>query len=313
MSTIHWHDFDRGHLRRAALRWGAVGLFVLVAHAAFVYAAVFMEQEAQPAEAPAAVMIELAAIPVSAPSTVEDVAPGPQMVQSPEAVKDAPDTPEDAVPPPEPATRQTVEETPPEPSPAPAPPDTVEDTPEPLPAPTPSEVVLPLPKPEILKAEMEPRAEQAKTPEKTEPKKTETRKTERRKERERTASRRRSAPATSAAPRSQAAPARQSAAPSQGASASRSLSRASWAAQVSAHLNRFKRYPPAARGSSGRPSVRFTLNGSGRVTSVSLSRSSGNSALDQEALATVRRASPFPRPPDGNGASFSVPVNFVSR
>ena len=91
------------------------------------------------------------------------------------------------------------------------------------------------------------------------------------------------------------------------------ISRATWAAQISAHLNRFKRYPPGAHGASGRPSVRFSLDGAGQVVSVGLARSSGNHALDAEALATVRRASPFPRPPDGRGASFSVPVNFVSR
>jgi protein TonB len=32
--------------------------------------------------------------------------------------------------------------------------------------------------------------------------------------------------------------------------------------------------------------------------------------LDQEILAMVRRASPFPAPPDGQPKSFTVPLNF---
>jgi len=35
--------------------------------------------------------------------------------------------------------------------------------------------------------------------------------------------------------------------------------------------------------------------------------------LDQEILAMVRRASPFPAPPDGQPKSFTVPLNFTAR
>jgi periplasmic protein TonB len=46
------------------------------------------------------------------------------------------------------------------------------------------------------------------------------------------------------------------------------------------------------------------------VTRVSLVRSSGFSSLDQEAQAMVRRASPFPAPPDGRSVSFTAPASF---
>lgn len=81
---------------------------------------------------------------------------------------------------------------------------------------------------------------------------------------------------------------------------------------VAAHLARYKQFPPEARerGSQGSAVVTFALNGGGRVTSVSLARGTGVTALDQEAVAMVRRASPFPAPPDGRGVSFTVPVSF---
>jgi protein TonB len=87
-----------------------------------------------------------------------------------------------------------------------------------------------------------------------------------------------------------------------------------WASQVSAHLSRNKRYPAEAlaRGIGGTASVAFTLDGNGRVMSVRLVRTSGNASLDRESQDLVRRASPFPPPPQGK-ASITVPVNFNVR
>lgn len=81
---------------------------------------------------------------------------------------------------------------------------------------------------------------------------------------------------------------------------------------VFAHLARHKRFPPEARsrGDWGSATVGFTLDGGGRVTRVSLVRSSGFSSLDQEATAMVRRASPFPAPPGGRPLAFTAPVSF---
>lgn len=280
MSAVHWHDLDRNHFRDSALRWLAAGVLIVVAHTVFVYVALFWHREEAASAPPAAVMIELAPMPVSAPSQTEDVAPGPEMMQSPRTTLDAPDEPEDEPPPPEPVKQEVAE-----------------DAPELPPTPVPSDVVLPTAHPEP-----QPKPVEAEKPKPEEKPKKEAKPT-----------RRRQAPVTSAAPRSDAKPERNTAAPSPGISASNSRARATWASMISAHLNRFKRYPRGAEGSTGRPVVRFSLDGSGRVTSVSLSRSSGSSVLDDEAVSTVRRASPFPAPPDGRGASFSVPVNFTRR
>ncbi len=77
---------------------------------------------------------------------------------------------------------------------------------------------------------------------------------------------------------------------------------------VGAHLARYKRH---THGNNGTATVAFHLNGSGRVTSVKLARSSGVAGIDQEAVSMVRRASPFPPPPDGRAMSFTVPLRFV--
>jgi protein TonB len=80
---------------------------------------------------------------------------------------------------------------------------------------------------------------------------------------------------------------------------------------VSAHL---RRYQSAARsgGATGSGAVTFSLTGSGSVTSARIARSTGAAVLDQEILAMVRRASPFPAPPDSQPKSFTVPLNFTA-
>ena len=81
---------------------------------------------------------------------------------------------------------------------------------------------------------------------------------------------------------------------------------------VATHLQRFKQYPAAARKAKSRgvATVSFTVDESGRVTSVELAQTSGVGAFDQEVVAMVRRASPFPRPPDHRSRDFTVPVRF---
>ncbi|CAL8978479.1 hypothetical protein RHODGE_RHODGE_00664 [Rhodoplanes serenus] len=84
---------------------------------------------------------------------------------------------------------------------------------------------------------------------------------------------------------------------------------------VAAHLARHKQFPSDARaaGLQGSTTVTFTIDGGGRVTAVRLGRTSGVASLDQESVAMVRRASPFPAPPDGRAMSFTVPVGFHLR
>ena len=81
---------------------------------------------------------------------------------------------------------------------------------------------------------------------------------------------------------------------------------------VSAHLRRYQQYPPDARsrGDQGTAMLSFGLDGGGRVTSARLARGSGVASLDQEVQAMVRRASPFPAPPDGRPRNFTVPIAF---
>jgi periplasmic protein TonB len=81
---------------------------------------------------------------------------------------------------------------------------------------------------------------------------------------------------------------------------------------VTAHLQRYKRYPAAAQKAKTRgvATVSFTIDESGHVTAVELAQTSGVGAFDQEVVAMVRRASPFPRPPDRLSRDFEVPVRF---
>jgi len=80
---------------------------------------------------------------------------------------------------------------------------------------------------------------------------------------------------------------------------------------VSAHL---RRHQSAARsnGATGSGAVTFSITGSGSVTSARIAKGTGAAVLDQEILAMVRRASPFPAPPDGQAKSFTVPLNFTA-
>lgn len=90
---------------------------------------------------------------------------------------------------------------------------------------------------------------------------------------------------------------------------------ASFRSRVIAHLARYKRYPDAARVQQmrGRVLVTFSLDAGGRVTGVSLASPSRHPLLDAEALAMVRRASPFPPIPPEAGqtsASFTAPIVY---
>jgi protein TonB len=70
-----------------------------------------------------------------------------------------------------------------------------------------------------------------------------------------------------------------------------------YAALIVGHLDKYKRYPAAAHGAVGKATLRFTLDRDGKVVDVEIEKSSGNAVLDQEALAIVHRADPFPKFP----------------
>lgn len=86
--------------------------------------------------------------------------------------------------------------------------------------------------------------------------------------------------------------------------------------RVLSHVQRYKRYPDAARraGISGVTRLSITIDRSGGLAGARISAGSGHAILDQEALAVARRAEPYPRPPEGVGGrtfSFAVTLRFT--
>ena len=186
------------------------------------------------------------------------------------------------------ATPQAVRETVPE---------VAQDLPllEPSPAPEP-EVALPPPPPE---AKEEPKREETKEPV---PEK-------------RDAEQASAAPLATAPPRVEAQPAPSAAAPSPGRAPSIAHVQASWQKRLIDHLNRHKRYPDAARSrrAQGIVVVAFRLDSSGRIVTAHVTKSSGSQALDDEALAVLKRASPLPAPPEqiaGPMLDLVLPIQF---
>ena len=89
--------------------------------------------------------------------------------------------------------------------------------------------------------------------------------------------------------------------------------RATWQKELSAHLDKHKKYPKDRSQQAAEIAVRFTLDRMGRVLSVSIEKGSGDAAFDEAALSMVRRSDPVPAPPPliaDEGLSFTVPVIF---
>lgn len=93
--------------------------------------------------------------------------------------------------------------------------------------------------------------------------------------------------------------------------------RDSWEGRVMARLERFRRYPAAARArrQEGIAQLRVSVARNGSLLHLSLERSSGFALLDQAALDTFRRAAPLPDVPDERPApvELSFPVEFFMR
>ncbi len=80
-------------------------------------------------------------------------------------------------------------------------------------------------------------------------------------------------------------------------------------------IAKHKNYPKIAqmRGWQGDCLLDLKLDGSGNVLSANVKESSGHEALDNQALEMVRKAAPFPTPPDalrGRSFNITVPVSF---
>jgi protein TonB len=123
------------------------------------------------------------------------------------------------------------------------------------------------------------------------------------------------APMTTAPPASEARPADAATAPAPGLSALAARAQASWHKSLSAHINRYKRYPNEARARKieGAVSIEFTLDRHGNILGSRVVKSSGSSLFDQEALAMLQRAAPLPAPPEQvppDGFSLVLPIHF---
>ncbi len=279
--------------RPALAGWIAAALFVVAAHLILAFVILHMREDADSgAEAPPAVMIDLASLAVAPPATEQlDVPEAPEKTEKAEPDEVKP-TPPDIVPPVE-QPQQMVQ--PLEPPPDNTPPPPVEQPPlavavpeSPL-APKPEAILPPLPKPApppkpapkvekkvekpVVKHDHKPPAERTAAP----------------KHIDAEASR------NAAAPQSQGAP---------------SQSNASWGGLVRARIMAVKSCPAGGSGASGVATVSFSITGSGSLAGAHVSGSSGNSALDAEATSMVRRAGPYPPPPSGGTVSLSVPIRF---
>ena len=80
-------------------------------------------------------------------------------------------------------------------------------------------------------------------------------------------------------------------------------------------IAKYKSYPNIAqmRGWQGECLLDLKIDGNGNVISASVKESSGHESLDNQALEMVRKASPFPEPPEalrGRSFNITVPVSF---
>lgn len=87
----------------------------------------------------------------------------------------------------------------------------------------------------------------------------------------------------------------------------------SYAGEVMAKIMAAKRYPASsrARREEGTARIAFTLSRDGGVSGENLVASSGHAALDKEALATVRRAAPYPAVPAAIAAPLDLQVDIA--
>ncbi len=119
-----------------------------------------------------------------------------------------------------------------------------------------------------------------------------------------------------APPAPTATPAPQTAARRQGTTDRQSDETMSWSKALMNHLGRHRRYPTAARqaGHQGAVQVGFTIDRRGQILSVRVIKASSSAYLDAEAIATLKRASPLPEPPNeiaGEVVELVIPIEFT--
>lgn len=88
-----------------------------------------------------------------------------------------------------------------------------------------------------------------------------------------------------------------------------------WKRQIAGLFEANLRYPPAAqsRREYGQAWVFFSIDRQGHLVASRLVHSAGSAALDQEALALLKRVQPFPPPPPelaGDPVDITAPIGF---
>jgi protein TonB len=272
------------------VRWGLCLTAVLAVHLGGAAALLAWRVPTDPPAAPPAVLIDLSPVASAPAPEVTDSPPGPKQEESEPPAVDSevlarmlpePEPPE-PVKPPEPIKLSELL------PPPDVPPEVVIEVPPPKPKPPP-------PKPEVKPQRVEKPVRKPDPDRKPRVKQT-------------------TAPTAAPVP-----PAAQAAAPPPGVARQPSPDAIRrWQATLVAHLQRYKRYPSAARrdNEEGIAYLRFAMDRNGTVLFKRLERASGHAALDQETLALVERAQPLPAPPPempGERFEFVVPVQFQLR
>lgn len=295
------------------LLWTTAGVLIATAHAGAV-AVLLREPDMVMADSgpPPAIMIELAPEPEAVITDETEISTEQVDAEEvktatseplPEPIPESVEQPLPEPPPPEPEPEPEVAELQPEVPPL------IE--PEPLPEPLPEidpieqmvmaelenvEVPIPMLRPPVPKPEIEKKKEPAQ---------------------KKVVKKQATPPASQAArtAKAEVAQSTRNAAAATASGAGRSVSPARWQSRLMSHLERRKRYPSAARSNreEGTVYVRFRIDDSGNVLSVSLSRSSGYPTLDNAVLDMVRAASPVPAPPVGVNKTITAPVRFNLR
>lgn len=99
----------------------------------------------------------------------------------------------------------------------------------------------------------------------------------------------------------------------QGTGDSKQRVRTTWQKELSAHLDRHKRYPTDRVQQAAEITVTFSIDRNGHLLSSSVVKSSGDASFDAAALAMLKRSDPLPPPPPliaDETLSFTVPVIF---
>jgi TonB family protein len=91
------------------------------------------------------------------------------------------------------------------------------------------------------------------------------------------------------------------------------VSSSDWRLRMAERIDSNKTFPAEGYCQEGVVRISFMIDRAGNLLSSGIAESSNVTAFDVEALAILKRAHPFPRPPEGFGGPFmslTVPIHF---